>query len=157
MASETVKTPEHIHAEQNVPNRLAGNPIYAFLLTPIRITAAWKGHVVARLPLTENHINSHGSLHGSVSATIVDWMGGTAIASYDLRSSTGVSIDIHVTFQAGAGAGSEIEIEGVAERVGGSIAFTRVAIYKVEEEKRGKLLITGTHTKYVKGSQPRNT
>ncbi|SMQ51918.1 unnamed protein product [Zymoseptoria tritici ST99CH_3D7] len=100
-------------------------------------------------------MNSGNSLHGAVSATIVDWAGGMAISTHDLRSGSGVSIDIHVTYQSGAKVGEEIEIEGIAERVGGSLGFTKVTIYKVEDGKRGKIVISGTHTKFVKGSEPK--
>jgi len=80
----------------------------------------------------------------------VSGAGGLAIASYDLREKTGASIDIHVTYQSSAKEGDEIEIEGVAERVGGSLAFTKVNIFKVEDGRRGKSVATGSHTKYVK-------
>ena len=149
------KTQEHQHIEHLVETKLPTSPIYKFLLTPIKIISATKGHVIARLPLSEDHLNSAQSLHGSVTATIVDWMGGMAISSYDLRSGSGVSIDIHVTYQSGAKAGEEIEIEGIAERVGGSLGFTKINIFKVEDGKRGKVVATGTHTKFVKGSEPK--
>jgi acyl-coenzyme A thioesterase 13 len=102
-------------------------------------------------------MNSNSSLHGSVTATIVDWMGGMAISTYDLREKSGVSIDIHVTYQSGAKVGEEIEIEGIAEKVGGTLAFTKINIYKVQNEARGAVVATGTHTKYVKGSEPAKT
>ncbi|KAI7109082.1 hypothetical protein KC352_g36497, partial [Hortaea werneckii] len=73
---------------------------------------------------------------------------------WDLRDKSGVSIDIHVTYQSGAKSGDEIEIEGIAEKVGGSLAFTKVNIFKVEDGKRGRVVVTGTHTKFVKGSEP---
>jgi len=148
------KTPEHEHIENLVKTKLPGSPIYAFLLTPVKITSATKGHVIARLPLSPNHMNSMQSLHGSTSAAIVDWMGGMAIASVDLREKTGVSVDIHVTYQSGAKSGDEIEIEGIVEKLGGSLAFTKVNIYKVEDGERGRVVVTGTHTKFVKGSEP---
>ncbi|KAF2722364.1 Thioesterase/thiol ester dehydrase-isomerase [Polychaeton citri CBS 116435] len=148
------KTPEQAHIEYLVEKKLPGSPIYAFLLTPVRITSASKGHVIARLPLTQVHMNSGGSIHGSVSATIVDWMGGMAVATHDLRERTGVSLDIHVTYQSGAKPGDEVEIEGIAEKVGVSIAFTKVNIFKVENGQRGRIVVSGTHTKYVKGSEP---
>ncbi|KAF2862970.1 Thioesterase/thiol ester dehydrase-isomerase [Piedraia hortae CBS 480.64] len=146
------KTPEMAHIESFMQDKVLANPIYAFLLKPVKITGASKGHVVARLPLSENHMNSMGSIHGSVTATIVDWMGGVAIASYDLRTKTGVSLDIHVTYQSGAKMGDEIEIEGIAEKVGRSIAFTRINIYKVQDGKRGNIVVSGTHTKFIKTS-----
>ena len=154
MAVNNAETPELAHIQKLVASKLPNSPIYAFLLTPVRIVGASKGHVVARLPLSKNHMNSGGSLHGAVSAAIVDWMGGMAIASWDNREKTGVSVDIHVTYQSGAKIGEIIEIEGIAERVGGSIAFTKISIFKVEEGERGKVVATGTHTKYVKGTEP---
>lgn len=147
---ETNRSVEHTHIEKLVKTKLPGSPIYAFLLTPVRITEASRGYVVARLLLSQNHMNTQGSIHGSVSATIVDWMGGMAIAAYDLREKTGVSVDIHITFQSGAKVGDEIEIEGIAEKVGGSLAFTKINIYKVEDGKRGRIVVTGTHSKFVR-------
>ncbi|EMC95972.1 hypothetical protein BAUCODRAFT_34733 [Baudoinia panamericana UAMH 10762] len=154
MDADTSKTAEHAHIEHLVKTKLPGSPIYAFLLSDVVITSASKGHVVARLPLSHNHMNSMQSLHGSVSATIVDWMGGMAIATHDLRAGSGVSVDIHVSYQSGAKVGEEIEIEGIAEKVGGSLAFTKINVFKVEGGKRGRIVITGTHTKFVKGSEP---
>lgn len=153
-SSDESKTAEHQHVEDLVQSKLPGSPIYQFLLTPVKIISASKGAVVARLPLTQIHMNSGGSLHGSVSATIVDWIGGMAISTFDLREKTGVSIDIHVTYQSGAKVGEEIEIEGIAEKVGGNLAFTKIAIYHVENGLRGRIVVTGTHTKFVKGSEP---
>nr|OQO32109.1 hypothetical protein B0A51_00952 [Rachicladosporium sp. CCFEE 5018] len=149
------KSPEHAHIEHLVSTRLPGSPIYQFLLSTVQITSASRGLCIARLPLTQVHMNSGGSLHGSVTATIVDWMGGMAISTHDLRDKSGVSVDIHVTYQSGAKVGEEIEIEGIAEKVGGSLAFTRVSIFKVEGGERGRLVATGTHTKFVKGSEPK--
>ena len=154
MGSDDTKPAEQTHIEKLVETKLPNSPIYAFLLSQVQIKTASKGHVVARLPLTKNHMNSAGSLHGAVSATICDWMGGMAISSFDLRDKSGVSVDIHVTYQSGAKLGEELEIEGTTERVGSSLAFTRIAIYKVEGGERGKVVATGTHTKYVKGTEP---
>lgn len=153
MASGASKSPEQAHVEKLVETRIPSSPIYAFLLSPVQIKSASKGQVVARLPLNKNHMNSGGSLHGAVSATIVDWCGGMAISTFDLRDKTGVSVDIHVTYQSGAKLGQEIEIEGIAERVGGSLAFTKISIFKVEDGERGKVVATGTHTKFVKGTE----
>lgn len=148
MSSE--KSAEHNHIETLIANNLHNSPIYAFLLSPVRVVSASKGHVVCRLLLTKNHLNSKGGIHGAVSATIVDWMGGMAIASYDLREKTGVSVDIHVTYQSSAKDGDEVEIEGIADKVGGSLAFTKVNIFKLQDGQRGPAVVTGTHTKFVR-------
>ncbi|KAF2174191.1 hypothetical protein M409DRAFT_35201 [Zasmidium cellare ATCC 36951] len=153
MASDSTKTAEHLHIEHLVRTKIPQGAIYAFLLEPVVITNASKDYCVARLLLNERHMNSQKSLHGSVSATIIDWMGGMAIATHDLRAGTGVSVDIHVTYQSGAKLGEEIEIEGIAERVGGNLAYTRVNLFKVQDGKRGSIIVSGTHTKFVKGSE----
>jgi len=140
----------HSHISHLIAHNLPASPIYNFLLSSVSLTHASKGHIRARLPLTANHVNSKGGLHGSVSATIIDWAGGMAVASWDLREKTGVSADIHVTYLASARVGDEIEIEGRAEKVGRSLAFTSVRIWKVEDGEASVLLVNGTHTKYVK-------
>jgi acyl-coenzyme A thioesterase 13 len=148
MASEDDTIRSHI--ESLVAANLPRSPIYNFLLSDVRIHSATKGCVKARLKLTKNHINSGGGIHGSVSATIVDWAGGMAIATWDLREKTGVSVDIHVRYLSSAKEGDEVEIEGTAEKVGGSLAFTKVIISKLVDGERGAVVASGTHTKYVK-------
>lgn len=144
--------------------RCMASPLYAFLLSRethgLRLTHASKGLVRFRLRLAACHLNSSGSLHGSVAATAVDWAGGLAVAAWDLRAQTGVSVDIHVSYLAGARLGQVVEVEGRVDRVGGSLAFTTVEIWKVDglEEgvedleggKRGDCVVLGRHTKYVR-------
>ncbi|KAK7942407.1 uncharacterized protein PG986_011520 [Apiospora aurea] len=139
-----------IHIEALVARQLERSPIYALTLSAVRIVSATRGRVVARTVLGKNHMNSSGGLHGSVSATIVDWAGGMAIATWDLRDKTGVSIDIHVRYLASAKEGDEIEIAATADKVGGSVGFTSVVISKVVDGEAGPVVASGTHTKYVK-------
>jgi len=144
------------HIENLVRTNLPNSPIYNFLLSDVRIASATKGTVKARLTLTRNHINSGGGIHGAVSAAIVDWAGGMAIATWDLRAKTGVSVDIHIRYLSSAREGDEVEIEGTAEKVGGSLAFTRVVISKVVDGGAvvGPVIASGTHTKFVKQREP---
>ncbi|KAI8955353.1 HotDog domain-containing protein [Xylaria longipes] len=142
------------HIEHLVRTNLPNSAIYNFLLSDVRIVFATKGTVKARLTLTRNHINSGGGIHGAVSATITDWAGGMAIATWDLRAKTGVSVDIHVRYLSSAREGDEVEIEGTAEKVGGSVAFTRIVISKVVDGVVGPVVASGTHTKYVKLREP---
>jgi acyl-coenzyme A thioesterase 13 len=130
--------------------RLPHSAIYQLVLSDARFTHASKGVVRARLTLTKNHVNSYGGIHGSTSATFFDWVGGMAIAAWDRRSKTGVSTDIHVTYQSSAREGDEVEIEGVATKVGGTLAFTRCSIYKVVDGERAAVIAEGSHTKFVK-------
>lgn len=139
-----------IHVRDYHSGRLPNSAIYRFLLSDADIYYASTGLVVARLTVTSNHINSQGDLHGSVTATLVDWAGGLAIAAYDCRHKTGVSVDINVSYVSGAKEGDVIEIEAKAEKVGMNLAFTTVEIYQIEKSERKKLVATGRHTKFVR-------
>ncbi|KAI1772210.1 thioesterase family protein [Hypoxylon cercidicola] len=138
------------HIEELAATQLPNSAIYKFLLSDVRIRSASKGSMTARLTLTREHINSSGGFHGAASAAIVDWAGGMAIATWDLRRKTGVSVDIHVTYLSSASEGDEIEITAYADKIGGSLAFTRVVISKVVDGEAGPVIANGSHTKFVK-------
>ena len=126
------------------------SPIYSFLLPNIRLVEAKAGYIRARLPVLPIHLNSKGTLHGTVSACLTDWAGGLAIAATG-RDKTGLSTDIHTTFISTAREGDMLEIEGKAGKVGSSLAFTTVEIWKLGDEARLRTIVcTGSHTKYVK-------
>jgi acyl-coenzyme A thioesterase 13 len=125
------------------------SPIYDFLLADVNIVSASKGTVTARLTLGNNHVNSRGTIHGAVSAALVDWSGGLAIASHGLEKS-GASICINVTYVGTAQVNEIIEVEAVANKVGRSIAFTTIRISKLVDGKPGAMVATASHTKYIK-------
>jgi len=138
------------HVERVWAGNKPNSPIYNFLLSEISLTFASKGLVRARLQLTKNHVNSKGGLHGIVSACLIDWVGGLAIAAYDRRDQTGVSTDMHITYISSAREGNWVEVEGKASKVGGTLAFTTATISKIVDEEPGPIIATGTHTKFVK-------
>ncbi len=142
---------EHITA---VWDRMQGNsPIYDFLFggpdNKLSFLSATKGNFKARLVLAPAHVNSRGTIHGSVSATIVDWAGGLAIATHGMDK-TGASVDIHVTYISTAHVGDTVEIEGMATKVGINLAFTNVTITKVVDGELGPLVASASHTKFVR-------
>lgn len=144
---------EHV---KGVWERMKGNsPIYDFLLSEVEITSATKGTVTAQLTLGKNHVNSRGTIHGAVSAALVDWSGGLAIASHGLEK-TGASIDIHVTYIGTAQVGETIHIESVANKVGRSLAFTTIRISKLIDGKPGPMVATASHTKYISQPAPKD-
>ena len=127
----------------------SNSPIYSFLLQDIDIISAEAGSIKARLDVRKEHLNSKGSLHGTVSACLTDWAGGLAIASTGLDK-TGVSTDIHTTYISTAVEGDVLEVEGNASKVGRTLAFTTIKISKIGEDGRRHPICNGTHTKYVK-------
>ena len=94
-------------------------------------------------------MNSKGSLHGTVSAALVDWAGSLAIAATGLEK-TGASTDIHTSFVSAAKEGDLLEVTATAAKVGGTLAFTSVEIKKLKEDGTSSVVSTGSHTKYVK-------
>jgi len=128
------------------------SPIYDLFLKNVEIVSAEKGSFTARFTLEPIHVNSSGSLHGAVSAAIVDWAGGMAIASHGLEK-TGVSTDIHVTYLSTARIGDRMEIQGQVNKLGRTLAFTTVTILRLGHTDGVKTIVsTGTHTKYIKQS-----
>lgn len=108
-----------------------------------------KGKVVVHLTLASQHMNSSGSLHGACSAAIVDMTGGLAVASVTGKEKTGVSVDIHVTYQSGAVVGDLVEITARCERAGRNLAFTTIEIRKMKKGEQKVLVASGSHTKSV--------
>lgn len=128
--------------EEMKPN----SPIYSFLLEDITIVSATKGSITARLKIQPVHLNSKSTLHGAVSGCLVDWAGSLAIASTGLDK-TGFSTDIHTSYISTAKEGEVLEIEGRANKVGNTLAFTSVEIRSLKG-----VVATGMHTKYVQQS-----
>jgi acyl-coenzyme A thioesterase 13 len=124
------------------------SPIYRLLLSDVGIINATRGQMQARLKLTAEHVNSRGTIHGAVSAAIIDWAGGMSIATHGYER-TGASIDIHISYLSTATVGDTLEISAVADRVGRSMAFTTVKISRVVDGEVGPLVSRGSHTKFL--------
>lgn len=156
MSSETPSTPLDIdvertsHIQRLIARLVSNSPIYKILLSPITLTSTTKGIVTTRLVLGADHVNSRGVLHGAVSATIIDFTTGLAIASWDLRETTGASVDMHISYLSTARVGDTVEIVATADKVGGNVAFSTIRISKVKEDGAQTLVTLGQHTKYVR-------
>ncbi|KAM5351051.1 hypothetical protein ACJ41O_003774 [Fusarium nematophilum] len=140
------------HIQRLISRLVSNSPIYTILLSSITLTSTARGSVTTRLVLGPNHVNSRGGLHGAVSATIVDFTTGLAIASWDLRETTGASVDMHISYLGTARVGDTLEIVATADKVGGSVAFTTIRISKVQEDGTLTPVTVGQHTKYVRQS-----
>ncbi|KAF5021289.1 hypothetical protein F66182_6687 [Fusarium sp. NRRL 66182] len=145
------------HVQRLMDRLRTRSPIYNFIMAPAQLISTTRGSVTTRMALNENHLNSSGNLHGAVSATIIDFVTGLAIASWDLRETTGASVDMHISYLSTARVGDLVEIESRAERVGGSVAFSTIRISKVEHDGSLKPVTIGQHTKYVKQAQTRGS
>jgi len=139
------------HVEQHWAAMQPHSPVYDFFFAELALVsavAAPQARVVARLPVRARHVNSKGGLHGAVSAALVDWAGGMALAASGLHA-TGVSVDIHVSYVAAARERDELEVEAWVVRRGRTLGFTGVEIRKVGDG--GAVVATGSHTKFIGG------
>lgn len=165
-----------VHVRAHWAGIQPNSPIYGLFFSGIRLLAAYReegtgsgGRIFARLPVMPIHVNSKQILHGAVSAALVDWAGGMAIAAATGRDQTGVSVDIHVSYVSAARAGDELEIEAWVQRVGQTLAYTSVEIRRLTDpgcgdevwgtglRPRGPVVASGSHTKYVGYAEPKRT
>ncbi|KAJ7686167.1 HotDog domain-containing protein [Mycena rosella] len=149
-ASSNSKSDVFNHVQTVLTGYLTSSPLYKLLLSSLVLSSASEGHVTLSLVVLPLHVNSKAVLHGSVSATLVDLVAGLAIICAG-SPKAGLSTDLHVSFVGTAREGDILWIEGFAERVGGTLAFTRVRVEKEVGREGGRALVaTGAHTKYVK-------
>jgi hypothetical protein len=94
------------------------------------------------------YVNSKNTVHGTLSACVVDWAAGMAIASTGLDV-TGVSTDLSVSYLSKAQLGDILEIEGKILKIGKTLAFTTITI---GERMVGRTvdIVHGSHTKLIR-------
>ncbi|KAM0790689.1 hypothetical protein ACM66B_004547 [Microbotryomycetes sp. NB124-2] len=111
----------------------------------LKVLDATPGVVKASMVVKDHQVNRLGSLHGGVTASLVDTCGSLSLSSKGLWM-TGVSTDIGVTYVRAAQLGEEILIRSEVVGQGKTLAYTRI---EVTSAKTGKLLAFGSHTKFI--------
>jgi len=105
--------------------------------------------------ISEEHINSKGTLHGGFTATLVDGMSSLSLISSLLSPSPpvdqssfpgAVSVELSVSYLNPVKTGETIVIEAETIKQGKTIAFLDV---KIRNKSNGKLIATGKHTKFI--------
>ncbi|CAB3376460.1 Hypothetical predicted protein [Cloeon dipterum] len=114
------------------------------VLDKVKIVTAGQGKCVAEMVVGEEHQNKGGTLHGGLTATIVDGISTLALMTHG-RGVPGVSVDIHVSYLKAAKEGEKITIDAKTNKAGSSLAFLDVQI----TNSAGELIATGTHTKFI--------
>ncbi|KAI9079682.1 hypothetical protein K1719_038303 [Acacia pycnantha] len=130
---------------QSLVNELPPRFLEPLTMSGIRVDLIEPGRVVCTMKIPPRLLNSHNSLHGGATATLVDLLGSAAIYAAGAPS-VGVSVEINVTYLDAAYADEEIEIESRTLRVGKAVAAVTVEFKK---KKTGKVFAIGRHTKYL--------
>ncbi|KFZ64967.1 Acyl-coenzyme A thioesterase 13, partial [Podiceps cristatus] len=115
------------------------------LVTQMKLLSATPGKVVCEMKVEEEHTNRGGTLHGGLTATLVDVVSTTALL-YTERAMPGVSVDMNITYTSAAKIGEEILITAQILKQGRNIAFATVDL---TNKATGKLIAQGRHTKYL--------
>ncbi|XP_002735754.1 acyl-coenzyme A thioesterase 13-like [Saccoglossus kowalevskii] len=95
------------------------------------------------LKVDEGHLNTGGTLHGGLTATLVDSL--TTAAIMTAGGSPGVSVDLNVTYMKAVKEGETISINAEVLKLGKRLAFTTCDI----SNENGILIAQGRHTKFV--------
>ncbi|KAL9233402.1 hypothetical protein vseg_008411 [Gypsophila vaccaria] len=111
----------------------------------LRVDRIEHGRILCTFPVPPRLLNTANTLHGGAIASLVDLIGSAVIYTVGAPS-TGVSVEINVSYLDAAQLDEEIEIEGKALRIGKSIGVVSVELRK---KASGKIIAQGRHTKYL--------
>ncbi|AWP21644.1 putative acyl-coenzyme A thioesterase 13 isoform 2 [Scophthalmus maximus] len=104
--------------------------------------------VVCEMRVEEEHTNRLGTLHGGMTATLVDVISTVAIMHSE-RGSPGVSVDMNITYMNAAKLGEDVVITAQVLKQGRTLAFATVDL---TSKATGKLIAQGRHTKHLGSS-----
>ncbi|KAK1172382.1 acyl-coenzyme A thioesterase 13 [Acipenser oxyrinchus oxyrinchus] len=120
-------------------------PGFDRVLSKVDLVSASPGKVVCEMKVEEEHTNRGGTLHGGLTATLVDVISTTALL-YTERGAPGVSVDMNITYMNAAKIGEDVLITAQVLKQGKTLAFATV---DVTSKATGKLIAQGRHTKHL--------
>ncbi|NWJ07010.1 ACO13 thioesterase, partial [Crypturellus undulatus] len=115
------------------------------VLRKVKFVSATPGKLVCELKVEEEHTNRGGTLHGGLTATLVDVVSTAALMNTE-RAVPGVSVDMNITYTTAAKIGDEVLITAQILKQGRNLAFASVDL---TNKATGKLIAQGRHTKYL--------
>ncbi|XP_067012900.2 acyl-coenzyme A thioesterase 13 [Anabrus simplex] len=115
------------------------------VMEKMRIVSAGEGRCVAEMMVDKEHQNKGGTLHGGMTATLVDIVSTLALMTKD-RGVPGVSVNMNITYLKSAKQGDEIVINANTLKTGKNLAFLEV---EITNKATGNIIATGSHTKFV--------
>ncbi|KAG5264243.1 hypothetical protein AALO_G00251530 [Alosa alosa] len=127
---------------------MVDTPGFDRVLSKVSILSASPGKVVCEMKVEEEHTNRGGTLHGGLTATLVDVISTTAIM-YSERGAPGVSVDMNITYMNAAKMGEDVLITAQVLKQGRTLAFATVDL---TNKATGKLIAQGRHTKHLGNS-----
>lgn len=114
----------------------------------VKIVAASAGKVTAELIIDQEHTNRGGTLHGGLTATLVDQISSLAVLANEEGEAlfAGVSVEMNIQYISPAKIGDVVLIEASTLKKGRNMAFLNVDL---TNKISGKLIARGSHVKYI--------
>ncbi|KAI8478981.1 Acyl-coenzyme A thioesterase 13 [Branchiostoma belcheri] len=114
------------------------------VMNKVQVVSAEPGKCVFEMKVAEEHLNLPGTLHGGLTATLVDGLTTYALLSME-GGKPGVSVDLHVSYLKAAKPGETITIAAEVLKMGRTLAYTTAQI----KNEQGDVIAQGLHTKHV--------
>ncbi|XP_020595472.1 LOW QUALITY PROTEIN: acyl-coenzyme A thioesterase 13-like [Phalaenopsis equestris] len=119
-----------------------------FVLYGLSIDLIEHGHVICSMKVPPRLLNSSGLLHGGLMVALVDVVGSAVFYSAGLPTS-GVSLEISISYVDAAYINDEIEFDAKILKTGKTVIVSTVEIRK---KKTGKIVAQARHAKYAVAS-----
>ncbi|KAF5768108.1 putative acyl-CoA hydrolase [Helianthus annuus] len=139
----------HLEKTSASSNDTDSTPLATFeplIKSGLKVDLVERGRVICSMKVPPRLLNADGLLHGGATAALVDVVGGVVIPTINNATSSGVSMEINVSYLDSAYVGDEIEIEAKTLRVGKVVAVSTV---EFRNRKTGNIFAQGRHTKYL--------
>ncbi|XP_012313949.1 acyl-coenzyme A thioesterase 13 [Aotus nancymaae] len=130
---------------REVVKALAKTRCFDRVLGKVTLVSAAPGKVIFEMKVEEEHTNKLGTLHGGLTATLIDTISTYALLCTE-RGATGVSVDLNITYMSPAKLGEDVVITAHVLKQGKTLAFTSVDL---TNKATGKLIAQGRHTKHL--------
>ncbi|XP_029918985.1 acyl-coenzyme A thioesterase 13 [Myripristis murdjan] len=137
-----------VNTIRQIMKAMVDSPGFDRVMSKVDVVSASPGKVVCQMKVEEEHTNRGGTLHGGLTATLVDVIS-TAAIMYSERGAPGVSVDMNITYMNAAKIGEDVLITAQVLKQGRTLAFATVDL---TNKATGKLLAQGRHTKHLGSS-----
>uniref|UniRef100_UPI00358F2471 acyl-coenzyme A thioesterase 13 n=1 Tax=Myxine glutinosa TaxID=7769 RepID=UPI00358F2471 len=114
-------------------------------LTKLHAVSASPGRLVCEMGVEKQHTNSVGTMHGGLTALLVDNVSTLALITTE-DGRPGVSVDMNITYMNAAREGETVVITAQVLKQGRTLAFASVDIMNKDT---GRLIAQGRHTKHL--------
>ncbi|KAL8182438.1 UNVERIFIED_CONTAM: Acyl-coenzyme A thioesterase 13 [Gekko kuhli] len=135
-----------VQSLRQIMKSLLDSPGFDRVLNKMTVLSASAGKVVCEMKVEEEHTNRGGTLHGGLTATLVDVVS-TAALMYTERQAPGVSVDMNISYMSAAKIGDEILITAeVLKQVDVNLNLEALQDRRRVDSKGMKAFLSGLET-----------